>query len=80
MLVDIGFGNVVVLSRIVAIISPNSAPIKRMRDGAHKDKLLVDASQGRKTRSVIITDSNHVILSTVTIETIVRRIEERRDN
>lgn len=72
-LVNIGFGNSVVSSRVVAIISPSAAPIKRLRDEAKKDKRLIDATQGRKTRSVIITDSNHVILSAIQSETIAQR-------
>jgi len=60
-LVNIGFGNSVVSRRVIAIISPSAAPIKRLRDEARDEKRLVDATQGRKTRSVIVTDSNHVI-------------------
>ncbi|NLA76084.1 MAG: DUF370 domain-containing protein [Deltaproteobacteria bacterium] len=72
-LVNVGFGNSVVSRRVVAIISPNAAPIKRLRDEAREDKRLIDATQGRKTRSVIITDSNHVILSAIQSETIAQR-------
>jgi regulator of extracellular matrix RemA (YlzA/DUF370 family) len=72
-LVNIGFGNSVVSSRVVAIISPSAAPIKRLRDEAKEEKRLIDATQGRKTRSVIITDSNHVILSAIQSETIAQR-------
>jgi regulator of extracellular matrix RemA (YlzA/DUF370 family) len=72
-LVNIGFGNSVVSKRVVAIISPNAAPIKRLRDEARDEKRLVDATQGRRTRSVIITDSNHVILSAIQSETIAQR-------
>ena len=72
-LVNVGFGNSVVSRRVVAIISPNAAPIKRLRDEAREDRRLVDATQGRKTRSVIITDSNHVILSAIQSETIALR-------
>lgn len=72
-LVNIGFGNSVVSSRVVAIISPSAAPIKRLRDEAKEDKRLIDATQGRKTRSVIITDSNHVVLSAIQSETIAQR-------
>jgi regulator of extracellular matrix RemA (YlzA/DUF370 family) len=68
-LVNIGFGNSVVSRRVIAIISPSAAPIKRLRDEARDEKRLVDATQGRKTRSVIVTDSNHVIQS----ETIAQR-------
>ena len=72
-LVNIGFGNSVVSRRVVAIIGPSAAPIKRLRDEARDDKRLIDATQGRKTRSVIITDSNHVILSAIQSETIAQR-------
>ncbi len=72
-LVNIGFGNSVVSKRVVAIISPNAAPIKRLRDEAREQKRLIDATQGRRTRSVIITDSNHVILSAIQSETIAQR-------
>ena len=72
-LVNIGFGNTVVSRRIVAIISPNAAPIKRLRDEAREEKRLIDATQGRKTRSIIITDSNHVVLSAIQSETIAQR-------
>ena len=72
-LVNIGFGNSIVSRRVVAIISPNAAPIKRLRDEARDEKRLIDATQGRKTRSVIITDSNHVILSAIQSETISQR-------
>ena len=72
-LLNIGFGNFLVSNRVVAIISPSSAPVRRLREEAKDDKRLVDATQGRRTRSVIITDSNHVILSAVQSETIAQR-------
>jgi regulator of extracellular matrix RemA (YlzA/DUF370 family) len=72
-LVNIGFGNSVVSRRVIAIISPSAAPIKRLRDEARDERRLVDATQGRKTRSVIVTDSNHVILSAIQSETIAQR-------
>jgi regulator of extracellular matrix RemA (YlzA/DUF370 family) len=72
-LVNIGFGNSVVSNRVVAIISPSAAPIKRLREEARQEKRLVDATQGRRTRSVIITDSNHVVLSAIQSETIAQR-------
>ena len=72
-LVNIGFGNSVVSRRVIAIISPSAAPIKRLRDEARDEKRLVDATQGRKTMSVIVTDSNHVILSAIQSETIAQR-------
>jgi extracellular matrix regulatory protein A len=72
-LVSIGFGNSVVSRRVIAIISPNAAPIKRLRDEAREDRRLIDATQGRRTRSVLITDSNHVILSAIQSETLAQR-------
>ncbi len=72
-LVNIGFGNSVISRRVVAIISPNAAPMKRLRDEAREEKRLIDATQGRRTRSVLITDSNHIILSAVSSEKIAQR-------
>lgn len=75
-LVNIGFGNVVAASKVVAIVTPGSAPIKRMREESKKEGRLVDATQGRRTRSIIITDSNHIILSALQAETITQRFME----
>jgi len=72
-LLNIGFGSTVIADRVVAIVSPNSAPMKRLKDEAKNDKRLVDATHGRKTRAIIITDSNHVILSAIQAETISQR-------
>ncbi len=76
MFVNIGFGNVVFLSRIVAVVNPGSSPMKRMKDEAKKRGKLIDATEGRKTRSIIIVDSDHVILSALQVETILQRINE----
>ncbi len=73
-LLNLGFGNVVVGSRVVAIVTMRSAPMKRLKDGAEETGKLVDATQGRKTRSVVITDSNHVILSAIETETLTQRL------
>ena len=73
-LVNIGFGNVVVASRIVAVVHPGSSPARRLKDDAREGGRLVDATQGRRTRSIIVTDSNHVILSAVQGETISQRL------
>lgn len=75
-LVNIGFGNVVSASKVVAIVTPGSAPIKRMREESKKEGRLVDATQGRRTRSIIVTDSNHIILSALQAETITQRFME----
>ncbi len=72
-LVNIGFGNTVVNARIVAIVTPSSAPMKRLREDAKNEQRLIDATHGRKTRAIIITDSNHVILSAVQPETLSQR-------
>jgi regulator of extracellular matrix RemA (YlzA/DUF370 family) len=72
-LVNIGFGNVVVASRIIAVITPSSAPMKRLKEEARQQGKLLDATQGRKTRAIIITDSDHVILSAVQPATISQR-------
>lgn len=78
-LVNIGFGNVVFADRIVAIVSPDSAPIKRIIQDAREDGNLIDASYGRRTRAVLITDSEHVILSAVQPETIANRVQDSRE-
>lgn len=79
-LVNIGFGNVVASSRVVAIVTPGSSPMKRMRDAAEKAGKLVDATQGRRTRSIIVTDSDHVILSALQSETITQRFYEEKES
>jgi hypothetical protein len=72
----VGYGNVVVAQRVVAVIGPNAAPIRRLRDEAKERGKLVDATQGRKTRSIIVTDSDHVVLSAVQADTIRQRLDE----
>ncbi len=74
-LVHVGFGNMVVAERVVSIISPDSAPIRRLKDEAREAGLLVDVTQGRKTRAILIMDSRHVILSAIQPETIPARFE-----
>jgi len=73
-MINIGFGNVVSANRIISIVSPESAPIKRIITVARDDNKLVDATYGRRTRAVIITDSDHVILSAVQPETVGQRV------
>lgn len=75
-LLNIGFGNLVNADRIIAVVNPDSAPIKRMITETRKKSCLIDATQGRKTRSVIITDSNHVIVSYLTTEMITSKMSE----
>lgn len=76
-LVNIGFGNIVSANRIVAIVSPDSAPIKRIITEARDRGVLIDATYGRRTRAVIMTDSDHVILSAVQPETVANRLTSR---
>lgn len=73
-LVNIGFGNVIHAERVIAIVSPDSAPIKRMVQEGKERGTVIDASFGRKTRAVIVTDSDHIILSYLTVETLSGRI------
>jgi len=74
-LLNIGFCNTVVADRVVGILSPNSSPMKRVKDEAKDDRRLIDVTHGRKTRAIIITDSNHVILSAIQAETVSSRYE-----
>lgn len=76
-LTNIGFGNMIAANRVVAIVSPESAPIKRVFQDAREKNLLVDATYGRRTRSVIIADSQHVILSAMQPETIGNRLTDK---
>lgn len=76
-LIHIGFGNVVAAHRIVAIVSPDSAPIKRIIQEARENGSLIDATYGRRTRAVVITDSGHVVLSAVQPETVAHRFLSR---
>jgi len=76
-LANIGFGNIVAANRIIAIVSPESAPIKRIIQEARDQGVLVDATYGRRTRAVIITDSDHVILSAVQPETVAHRLASK---
>ena len=78
-LVNIGFGNMVSQERIISIISPESAPIKRMIQDARDSKIAIDATYGRRTRSVIVMDSGHIILSAVQPETIANRTDVSQD-
>lgn len=73
-LINIGFGNIVSANRVVAIVSPESAPIKRMIQEARDSGRLIDATYGRRTRAVIVADSDHIILSAVQPETVAHRV------
>ena len=79
-LINIGFGNIVSGNRIIAIVSPESAPIKRIITEAREKSLLIDATYGRRTRAVIITDSSHVVLSAIQPETVAHRFVINKDS
>lgn len=79
-LINIGFGNMLSSSKIVAIVSPDSAPSKRIVQEAKDKGTVIDASQGRRTRAVIITDSDHVVLSALQPETIANRLNDKDDD
>lgn len=75
-LINIGFGNIIALDRVISIVSPDSAPIKRMVQEAKENKMAIDATYGRKTRAVIIMDSGHLVLSAIQPETVASRIDK----
>jgi len=79
-LINIGFGNIVSANRIVAVVSSESAPIKRLIQEAREKGLLIDATYGRRTRAVIVTDSQHVILTPVQPETVANRFTIKEEN
>ena len=79
-MLNVGFGNFVVAERVVAVVNPSSSPMRRLREDARTEGRLVDATQGRKTRSIIITDSNHVILSAILPDTLGQRFMQEEDN
>lgn len=78
-MLNIGYGNVVASQRVVSVVSPQSAPMKRLREQAEKRGKLVDATQGRRTRSILILDTDHVVLSAVNPETILTRLASGED-
>ncbi|WP_353093952.1 extracellular matrix/biofilm regulator RemA [Tissierella praeacuta] len=79
-LINIGFGNIVLANRIISVVSSESAPIKRLIQEAREKGLLIDATYGRRTRAVIITDSQHVILTPVQSETIANRFHDKEED
>ncbi|MFA7574018.1 MAG: DUF370 domain-containing protein [Arcobacteraceae bacterium] len=81
-MMNIGFGNFVNSNRVIAILDPDSAPMKRLREEAKQEKKLINATYGRRTRSILITDSNQVILSALQPETIINRLasHQKKDN
>lgn len=77
-LANIGFGNVVSAGRVVAVVNPGSSPIKKLREEARERGKLIDATEGKKIRSIIVTDSDHIILSAIQVETIAQRISGQK--
>jgi regulator of extracellular matrix RemA (YlzA/DUF370 family) len=77
-LVNIGFGNIIAANRVIAVVSPESAPIKRIIQESRERGMLIDATYGRRTRAVIITDSDHVVLSAIQPETVSHRLEDEK--
>ena len=78
-LVNIGFGNMINASRVISIVSPESAPIKRVIREAEDKRMLVNATYGRRTRAVIIMDSGHVVMSSLQPETVANRLKEKEE-
>jgi len=78
-MINIGFGNVVSAARIIAIVSPDSAPVKRIIQEAKERAMLIDATYGRRTRAVLVMDSDHVVLSALQPETVASRLAEKSD-
>jgi len=75
-LINIGFGNSVVAGRVLAVVNPKSSPMKALRDQARDNNKLVDVTEGRRTRSIIVTDTNHVILSSIQPDTLTQRFNQ----
>ncbi len=75
-LLNIGYGNSVIISRVVSVVNPGSSPMRRLREDARERNMLIDATQGRKTRSILVMDSGHVILSAIQPETIAQRVKQ----
>lgn len=75
-MLNIGYGNLVIASRVIAVVSPQSSPMRRLREEAGNRGKLIDATQGRRTRSIIVTDSDHVVLSAINPETIATRLSD----
>ena len=73
-MLNIGYGNLVLASRVIAVVAPQSAPMRRLREEAGERGKLIDATQGRRTRSILVTDSDHLILSAINPETIASRL------
>ena len=78
-LINIGFGNAIKVNRILAVVHPGSSPIRKLKEEARKDKKLIDVTEGRRTRAIVILDTGHLVLSSVQPETISQRFSVRAD-
>ncbi len=78
-LLNVGFGSSIVAEEVIAILAPNSAPMRRLKDDAKDEQRLIDATHGRRTRSIIITKTNHIILSSIQSETLSQRFMMLKD-
>ncbi len=82
-LINVGFGNAVKINRILAVVNPGSSPIRKLKEDARKEKRLIDVTEGRRTRAIVILDTGHLVLSSVQPETISQRfaaLAEERNN
>jgi len=79
-LLNVGFDNLVIIEHIVAVVSADASPIKRLREAASRHQKLIDATNGRRTRTVIVTDSDHVVLSSLQPQTVAQRLAELKDS
>ena len=75
---NIGFNNIVSKSRIISIVQPDSLPIRKLRKNADENGKLVDATQGKRTKAIIVTDSDHIILSAISVETLIQRMQQQK--
>jgi len=73
-LINIGFGNAVMINRVLAVVNPGSAPIRKLKDEARKERKLIDVTEGRRTRAIVLLDTGHLLLSSVQPETINQRL------
>lgn len=78
-LLNVGFGSTIVAEEVIAILAPNSAPMRRLKDEAREENRLIDATHGRRTRSIIITKTNHILLSSIQSETLSQRFMTLKD-
>ncbi len=79
-LINVGFGNTVKINRILAVVNPGSSPIRKLKDEARKDKKLIDVTEGRRTRAIVVLDTGHLVLSSVQPETINQRLAALRED